>query len=277
MPLSNSALSPSPIPVVASGSHLQKLLKLYNLHRSSKSLDERALPLFRLSGTFAGHPATFLLDCGASNDFVDTEFVRRHAIPCGLSDRWVKLADGKLSRADGALRAGGTLAALTPPSVPVPFDRVFTMTPLAGYDALLGMPWLRDANPRVDWQNRRVVVTGSAGELDLQLVPDAQRPFNPADPRPVRDEPAPSEADVNRISVVSTQVMERSFRAGEVQSMYLLIVRSVASPDGAPPTPPPPSPPPPDHRARPQPTSSVPRTPPSVAATASTPPYFPPH
>jgi hypothetical protein len=62
---------------------------------SAKSANERtSLP--EVQGTFCGRKATFLIDSGASNNFVNLEFVRRGHIPVTstLSKQTIRLADG---------------------------------------------------------------------------------------------------------------------------------------------------------------------------------------
>jgi predicted aspartyl protease len=92
-----------------------------------------------LNGTIAGRSATVLVDCGATGQFVSSSFVSRHGLPLAKvgSNSRITLADGRSSEADGVLL-----------SVPVTLSSYtesldFTVTTLRGYDAILGMEWLR--------------------------------------------------------------------------------------------------------------------------------------
>ena len=117
--------------------------------------------LIKLSGSFNGHPAVFMLDSGANNDFVDVKFVEKHQLRLTASDRVVKLADGSSVPADGTIAASCVLPSQ---EGELEYSGCFSATKLSGYDVILGLPWLGMFNPAVDWKNRSLVVsTSSAG------------------------------------------------------------------------------------------------------------------
>ena len=108
--------------------------------------------LFRLAALVAGIPAVALVDCGADCNFVSSSFVAEHSLPlvAGGSSDTVTLADGRPQPATGVLS-----------SVSVRLgdyqDKLdFTATSLRGYDIILGMPWLVQYNPQVDWRGATV-------------------------------------------------------------------------------------------------------------------------
>ena len=110
--------------------------------------------LLRVQGTLAGHPATLLIDCGATNDFVSADFARRHGLTLTPTSRTVRGYDGAVTPSAGLLRAPLLLTATSGASLPDggASERSFTCAPLHGEDAILGLPWLRSANPVIDWE-----------------------------------------------------------------------------------------------------------------------------
>ncbi len=111
-------------------------------------------PLIKLQGTLCDKPATFLLDCGSSGNFVSTTFLTRHNLPTQISEntRTVKLADGSAHTSSLILPSAPlTISSLTE-------TLTLAVLPLSGYDAILGMPWLVHHNPSIDWRTKAVKV-----------------------------------------------------------------------------------------------------------------------
>ena len=107
--------------------------------------------LIRLEGTIAGRSAIGLLDSGASGNFIAANFIAEHELSTEIvDDLSVTLADGSRQAAMGVLpNADVTLATYQ--------DFIsFVALPLAGYDFILGMPWLEDVNPHINWREKRV-------------------------------------------------------------------------------------------------------------------------
>ena len=107
--------------------------------------------LIRLEGTIAGRSAIGLLDSGASGNFIAANFIAEHELSTEtVDDLSVTLADGSRQAAMGVLpNADVTLATYQ--------DCIsFVALPLAGYDFILGMPWLEDVNPHINWREKRV-------------------------------------------------------------------------------------------------------------------------
>ena len=113
--------------------------------------------LIKLSGTLSGRPAVFLVDSGATGNFVNDAFVNKHRVSSMSlpSQDIVTLADGSQQ----------TAAAFVPSAsvaIGTYTDRLDLVSlPLAGYDAILGMPWLHHYNPHVDWQRKSIKFAGS--------------------------------------------------------------------------------------------------------------------
>lgn len=105
-------------------------------------------PLMKFQGSLAGVPALFLVDCGASTNFVSRAFVRRHQLPVAHQDvaPTVRLADGSRKPSSGRV---------VHPAVEIGeyaddrFD--FTVLDLCGFDVVLGKSWLNEMSPLPDW------------------------------------------------------------------------------------------------------------------------------
>ena len=141
-----------------------------------------------MQGTLFGRPAVFLLDSGATGNFVSSAFVHAHNLPSSPLSRpdLVTLADGSQQpRAASCSRLRFAFASYSDS-----LDLV-ALT-LQDYDAILGMPWLERVNPEVNWRQRTVTL------LDQH------------DRRHVLESPAPSQGAslvvvVARLIVVATR------------------------------------------------------------------------
>lgn len=118
--------------------------------------------LIRLSTKIEGLKATILVDCGASGNFIDEDFVRRNGLVTELisSDRSseVTLADGSKKRIRERVKNASIEVA---PSYK--FKASFTVMSLNGYEAILGMPWLSRANPSIHWPSGTISVMSEDG------------------------------------------------------------------------------------------------------------------
>jgi hypothetical protein len=104
--------------------------------------------LIKFVGELCGHRAIFLVDCGASGNFIASQFAHTHSLQLesGPSSTPVILADGKEQPAEGIVSSAPIRISTYKDSIN------FTATALQGYDVILGMPWLKYYNPHVDWR-----------------------------------------------------------------------------------------------------------------------------
>ncbi len=102
-----------------------------------------------------GKLARVLIDPGATHNFVATDFVERQQLQLAPSEhKAVVTADGKRVACKGKLshvHLKHRLYTTTLPECCI-FD-------LQDFDLILGMPWLKHANPDIDWQTHEVAVT----------------------------------------------------------------------------------------------------------------------
>ena len=107
-------------------------------------------PLLKFTAQIGGRQGTVMVDSGATSNFISESFITRNHIPSTtLSPRHnILLADGTTHSVTRQIR-----------SLPLTFTG-FTgpitahILPLHDYDVILGMPWLAQHNPRIDWQRR---------------------------------------------------------------------------------------------------------------------------
>ena len=160
--LSRNHITASPSPSSSDSSSRNNNIQHDSFHTCSVLLNRwttnsphSSLPLLKLIATINGIQGTILVDCGATGDFISHEFIRKNRLPSTLlaSKTSLRLVDGTtytISRRASALtlRFPGFEGTVTP-----------LIVPLQGYDLILGMPWLTNHNPHIDWRTRTLSFT----------------------------------------------------------------------------------------------------------------------
>jgi Retroviral aspartyl protease len=107
------------------------------------------------------YPVYILLDSGADSQYVSTAFIRKAQLTVDTTRntaRWVKVANGDYSQVPGetsfTLKMGGYQSRVTA-----------SVLNLSDFDIILGLTWLREVNPVIDWKTLRVEVRDRGGEL----------------------------------------------------------------------------------------------------------------
>ena len=97
-----------------------------------------------------------MVDSGATEDFIDSEVYKKHGIKMikAKNPREIYLADGKPS-------AMGPVTHLT--EVPMDISNyrelaTFQVANLQHHEVILGMPWLREHNPTIDWKEKKTTL-----------------------------------------------------------------------------------------------------------------------
>lgn len=127
-------------------------------------------PLIKLEGQLNGQHALVLIDCGSSSNFVSESFVRRHQLSTQPSQQQqtVDLADGSRRCSSCQVKDASVCIDSYRDSLDL------WVLPLAGYDVILGMPWLEQYNPAIDWK-RRVIVFECNGVQHRLAPPSSSR------------------------------------------------------------------------------------------------------
>lgn len=190
----------SPLPVTPSSHQLHQASSSSSLHGS----------LIKLSGFIGPHSAVFLVDCGASGNFVSASFVRQHQLSVTPMDDapLVTLANGISKKSAGIL----TAMPIRVGSYSDPID--FVSTDLQGYDAILGMPWLSRYNPRVDWKGHTLSFTDRFGGSHT-LCRVATSPSIVVPPGPVRN------CSVS-LNLISSSKLQQQHSAGKIEAMFFI-------------------------------------------------------
>ena len=94
-----------------------------------------------------------MVDSGATEDFIDSEVCKKHRIKMikAKNPREIYLADGKPS-------AMGPVTHLTEVPMDISNHRALATFQVANHqhhEVILGMPWLREHNPIIDWKEKK--------------------------------------------------------------------------------------------------------------------------
>ena len=95
-----------------------------------------------------------MIDSGVTEDFIDREVCNKHGIKMikAKNPREIYLADGKP-------RAMGPVTHMTKVPMDLSSHRelaTFQVANLQNHEVILGMPWLREHNPTIDWNDKRI-------------------------------------------------------------------------------------------------------------------------
>jgi len=95
-----------------------------------------------------------MIDSGATENFIDREVCNKHGIKMikAKKPREIYLADGKPS-------AMGPVTHMMKVPMDISSHRelaTFQVANLQNHEVILGMPWLREHNPTIDWNDKRI-------------------------------------------------------------------------------------------------------------------------
>jgi len=187
--------------------------------------------LVKLDGFIEGHPAVVLVDCGATNQFVDDGFVAKHQLVSSsvASPEYVTLANGTRVPAGSIVRAADVRIGTYADSLD------FVSIPLVGYDAILGMSWLHQHNPEIDWREKCIrfrderrdrhelvakSVASPAKSVHSAIVGSAQRPVIP---------PAKEPCGKLLLNLISSKQLKHQVRTKQLEFSCLVYPQDVYS------------------------------------------------
>ena len=96
-----------------------------------------------------------MVDSGASRNFMDTDFAKKAKLHISVDPNQltVDMANGEPLVCSGTTdKVDMTVKDYTARGLK------FNVIPLGNYDAILGKPWLFDANPTIDWRKNQVSI-----------------------------------------------------------------------------------------------------------------------
>ena len=176
--------------------------------RQINQLTTPSLGLIKLAGQVAGIPVVVLIDCGATGNFVSSSFVLQHSLPlvAGGSSGTVTLADGRTQP------AGGILSSVSVRLGDYQDQLDLTATALSGYDVILGMPWLVQHNPIIDWRGASVsFVDQHSRRHVLGKVATGLQPWVDSSSRP-------SSRPSSGLNLVTSKQLDRQLRKGHIEA-----------------------------------------------------------
>ena len=102
-----------------------------------------------------------MVDSGATEDFINSEVYEKYGIKMvkTKNPREIYLADGKPS-------AMGPVTHLTEVPMDISNHRelaTFQVANLQHHEVILGMPWLREHNPTIDWREKKITFNSERG------------------------------------------------------------------------------------------------------------------
>src|SRR6185436_19756079 len=112
--------------------------------------------LIKLEASLNGNKAQVLIDSGASRNYLDTKYAENHGIkvdPQGATHSTIELANGTTAECAGKAKNVKLTIETYKAS-----NQQFDVLALGKYDAILGKPWLYDANPVIDWRKNAVQI-----------------------------------------------------------------------------------------------------------------------
>ena len=103
-----------------------------------------------------GVSANVLLDPGATSHFISHKYVTKHKLPISKSKHkiQIQLADGTQQISNHIVKVKVNFGSKYSEYIS------FVVLPIPSYDAIVGMPWLENNNPIIDWKNKSVKVYG---------------------------------------------------------------------------------------------------------------------
>jgi hypothetical protein len=131
--------------------------------------------LLYMNGRINNRTCRLLLDSGASSNFVSSEWVKKYKQSTSQLNQHqeVKMANGVLAVAKERLER----AALHIGEYHGPVS--FIVLDLPQVDAILGIPWLREVNPTINWITSRILTTDGTiiyrGQSATQMLKEKQQ------------------------------------------------------------------------------------------------------
>jgi hypothetical protein len=161
--------------IIKRGHHVDQSLSSTHYAQESNQvgMSSTRQQLITVSGTVEGVAATMLVDCGASGNFIDEEFITQHGIATEKLDSKetsiVRLANGTIVNIDRKVKDASVSCG------PYASRLDFTVMKLNGYHVILGLPWLIKERPLVEWHTGTVRVTCRDGQSYVMTSDQCQK------------------------------------------------------------------------------------------------------
>ena len=185
--------------------------------------------LIKLCGMLNGHVATFLIDSGASGNFVDANFCTQHKLAAHLKagKLHVTLADGSRITASHTLPHASIHLNSYCDTVDL------TCLPLDSADVILGMQWLRKYNPHVDWITSTLTFSTphhtSPHVLTVveEQITESEREKKKIEKKEKKQNPT---CPPTHLNLLTERALTRAFKHKTVQESYLVYLTTPPPP-----------------------------------------------
>ena len=119
--------------------------------------------------TLRGKKLKLLIDCGATGNYISPRTVSRINIPFkSITPYSLEVVDGtKINYQEGVIDQGTIPSKLVTPDGHTSFVQ-FDIALIGKHEAILGMPWIKEHNPEIDW-NAGTVQFSRCNYKGLQL------------------------------------------------------------------------------------------------------------
>jgi len=134
--------------------HPGRLLRGTQLHGSLEHDNDHIIVKIQLHGGKESVTINAMIDSGATQDLIDRKVCNKHGMKMieAKNPREIYLAEGKP-------RAMGPVTQMTKVPMDISSHRelaTFQVANLQNHEVILGMPWLREHNPTIDWNDKRI-------------------------------------------------------------------------------------------------------------------------
>jgi hypothetical protein len=202
-------------------------------------ISARNISPIKVAATIDGAPITVMVDSGSSGNFLSTRVAQaQQFFRLRQPRRGIQFANGDTEDVNemvtARLRINEHEEVLA-----------FSVVNLANYDAILGMPWLMDHNPTIDWRTRTVTIPNVGNNIirTFSTVMETVEPIRPLPHRPWEvpvlpplDIPPPPEFDDDddrsfsstSYSLLSAKQLKRASRLQDAE-LGLVVVRPVTA------------------------------------------------
>ena len=188
-----------------------------------KSIATKPVRLFKIAGFIGEQATTFMIDSGASSDFIDTKFAERCGLTLSRSDCTIRLADGTVVPASGEANVQYTLTEAGNRDAPIAQAATFTVTPLEGYDAILGLTWLTNHDVDISWLHRTIKLR-TPGE-PTRFV------------RPLQYQEGKGVFKAVELATITVRGLAKAHRRNEILEMYVVFAEPASEVAPKPPSP----------------------------------------
>ena len=133
---------------------LENYYRALNYTETLEHHNDHFLVKIQLHGGKESVTINAMIDSGATEDFIERDVCNKHRIKISKAKnpREIHLAEGKPS-------AMGPVTDMTKVPMDISSHRelaTFQVANLQNQEVILGMPWLREHNPTIDWNNKRI-------------------------------------------------------------------------------------------------------------------------